>query len=177
MTPEMLAAATGARLERAAEFLPHIEAAMAEFGIDTPARQAAFLAQIGHESGGLRWLTELWGPTPAQQRYEGRADLGNIIVGDGFRYRGRGLIQITGCANYQRLGAALGVNLEDEPDQLAEPVLAARSAAWFWHTHRLNALADAGDFAAITRKINGGLNGLADRVARWEAGKAALDVA
>ena len=173
----MLASATGAKLARAVDFLPYIEAAMAEFGIDTPERQAAFLAQVGHESGGLHWLVELWGPTPAQERYEGRADLGNIMPGDGFRYRGRGLIQITGCANYQHAGAALGVELEDDPDALAELPLACRSAAWFWKSHGLNALADAGQFEAITRKINGGLNGQADRLARWDDAKEALGVA
>lgn len=177
MTPEMLAAATGARLDRASQFLPHIEAAMDEFGIDTPARQAAFLAQVGHESGGLHWLIELWGPTPAQQCYEGRADLGNIMPGDGFRYRGRGLIQITGCANYQQCGEALGVDLEGDPDALAQPELASRSAAWFWKSHGLNHLADVGDFQGITRKINGGLTGQAARVALWEHAKEALTVA
>ena len=99
MTPEELAQSTRATLDRAAEFLPIIESASVDFEINTPKRMAAFLAQVGHESGGLHWLTELWGPTPAQSRYEGRADLGNTQKDDGFKYRGRGLIQITGRSN------------------------------------------------------------------------------
>jgi putative chitinase len=99
--------------------------------------------------------------------------LGNTQPGDGFRYRGRGLIQITGRANYTECGAALGFDLEGEPEKLGEPELAARSAAWFWDSRSLNDLADNGDFMAITKRINGGLNGYADRVARFET---AMDV-
>lgn len=168
MTPQDLARATGARIDRATEWLPHIEAAMAERDISTPARQAAFLAQIGHESGGLHWVVELWGPTDAQRRYERRADLGNIEPGDGFKYRGRGLIQTTGRANYQAASDALGADLIDQPELLAQPILASRSAAWYWQQHGLNELADAGDFMAITRRINGGTNGYEDRLARYE---------
>lgn len=147
---------------------------MAEFGIDTPTRQAAFLAQIGHESGGLHWSVEIWGPTEAQRRYEGRRDLGNVQIGDGFRFRGRGLIQTTGRANYVATGKALGVDLIAKPELLALPELAARSAAWYWKSRNLNALADAGDFERITRKINGGLNGQAERIALWESARGAL---
>lgn len=147
---------------------------MAEFGIDTPARQAAFLAQTGHESGGFIYTREIWGPTPAQQRYEGRLDLGNTQLGDGFTYRGRGLIQITGRANYGACSRALGVDFVATPALLEAPAAAANSAAWFWSEHGLNALADSGDFKTITRRINGGVNGWDDRVARWERAKAAL---
>lgn len=174
MTPQDLARATGARIDRATEWLPHIEAAMAERDISTPARQAAFLAQIGHESGGLHWLVELWGPTEAQKRYEGRADLGNTQPGDGYRYRGRGLIQITGRANYQRVSTALMVDLVNEPERLGEPDLAARSAAWFWDSHGLNEVADMGAFETITKIINGGLNGQDERLALWEQAQETL---
>jgi putative chitinase len=174
MTPQDLARCTGARIDRATTFLLYIEAAMAEFEINTPGRQAAFLAQIGHESGGLHWLVELWGPTEAQLRYEGRADLGNTQPGDGYRYRGRGLIQITGRANYQRVSAALMVDLVNEPERLGEPELAARSAAWFWESHGLNEVADIGAFETITKIINGGLNGQSDRVALWEQAQGVL---
>jgi putative chitinase len=101
ITAEQLARATGAQISRAKEFLPHISAAMQQYDITTPARQCAFLAQIGHESGGLRYTKELWGPTPVQMRYEGRLELGNTEPGDGRRFMGRGLIQITGRANYR----------------------------------------------------------------------------
>ncbi len=174
MTPQDLARCTGARIDRATEWLPCIEAAMEEFDITTPERQAAFLAQIGHESGGLHWTTELWGPTIAQQHYEGRADLGNTQPGDGFRFRGRGLIQTTGRANYVKTGEALGVDLIAQPELLAQPELAARSAAWFWRAHGLNELADAGDFMRVTRRINGGTNGYEDRLALFEGAKEVL---
>lgn len=168
-------------------------ATWAEFGIETPTRQAAWLAQIGHESGGFIYTRELWGPTPAQQRYErdfnsawppaSKTDrnqkpyeLGNLHPGDGKRYMGRGLIQVTGRANYRACGAALGVDLEASPELLQGDVLAARSAGWFWQRKNLNALADAGDFVTLTRRINGGTNGLADRQQRWERAKRALGV-
>lgn len=174
MTPHQLAQATGARIDRATEWLPAIEAAMTEYEINTPARQAAFLAQIGHESGGLHWVVEIWGPTDAQRRYEGRADLGNTQPGDGFKFKGRGLIQVTGRANYTAAGKALGVDLLADPTRLAEPTLACRSAAWFWRAHGCNELADAGDFLRITRKINGGTNGLKQRLALFDAAREAL---
>lgn len=174
MTPQQLAQCTGARIDRAREFLPHIEAAMAEFDINTPARQAAFLAQIGHESGGLHWLVEIWGPSIAQAHYEGRADLGNTQPGDGFKFKGRGLLQTTGRANYQRTGDALGVDLLTDPTLLATPELAARSAGWYWREHGLNALADAGNFMLVTRRINGGTNGLEERTALFDVAKTVL---
>jgi len=174
MTPEQLAQATGATVARATEFLPIIECASADFDINTPDRLAAFLAQVGHESGGMHWLTELWGPDAAQDGYEGRADLGNTEEGDGFRYRGRGLIQITGRANYQKVSDALATDFVGDPDQLAQPEYAVRSAMWFWQSHGLNELADAREFETITRRINGGLNGEADRLALYEQAKAVL---
>jgi putative chitinase len=174
MTPQEIVAATGARIDRARTFQPFLEDAMHEFQINTPARQAAFLAQIGHESGGLHWLIEIWGPTESQRRYEMRYDLGNIAPGDGFKFRGRGLMQTTGRANYKATGEALGVDLIADPDKLSDPGLACRSAGWFWKSRGLNELADAGEFEKITRRINGGLNGYADRLGLYEAGKAAL---
>jgi putative chitinase len=182
MDPATLAVCTGATLPRALAFAPLIDQAMAEFAVDAPSRQAAFLAQIGHESEGLHWLVEIWGPTDAQRRYEGRRDLGNVGQGDGYRYRGRGLIQVTGRANYRQAGQALGLDLEGQPELLAQPELAARSAAWWWKQHGLNELADAtsgdaGAFERITRVMNGGTNGLADRIARWDLAKNALGVA
>ena len=176
----MLVACTGARIDRATTFLPFITAAMAEFGIDTPRRQAAFLAQVGHESGGLRWLLELWGPTTAQRTYEppGKKskELGNVKHGDGLRYRGRGLIQVTGRANFRACGLALGIDFETFPELLSEPVSAARSAGWFWASRQLNRYADKGDFTTLTRRINGGLTHLDQRVALWGAAKLALGV-
>lgn len=148
--------------------------AMAKYEINTPARAAAFLAQVGHESGQLRYMREIWGPTQAQARYEGRADLGNIQPGDGKRFMGRGLIQITGRANYGKAGAALGLPLLEQPELLESPAYAALSAAWWWKDHGLNELADASKFETITRRINGGLNGQDDRKALWEKAKQVL---
>lgn len=171
MNANELSRATGASLARAAAWLVHINSALSEFYIDTPARTSMFLAQIGHESGGLIFTTELWGPTPAQLGYEGRKDLGNTQPGDGFKYRGRGLIQITGRANYDHVGQAFLLDLLQNPSLLSTPALAARSAAWFWMRHGLNELADAGDFEQITRRINGGLNGYLKRVALLQSAK------
>ncbi|MPS27553.1 MAG: glycoside hydrolase family 19 protein [Alcaligenaceae bacterium] len=182
LTVQQIARCTGATLIRAAAWLPHLRVAMALCDVSTPARQAAFLAQIGHESGGLVYTTEIWGPTAAQRRYEGRRDLGNVQPGDGSRFRGHGLIQVTGRANHAAARDRLRVRLVDvavpdfeaQPELLAQPRWAALSAADFWASRDLNELADAGNFADITRRINGGLNGYGDRLAKWEAGKAAL---
>jgi len=167
MTPAELVA-MGVRADRANAFAGPLTVAMQEFHIDTPIRQAAFMAQVLHESGLLRWVKEVWGPTPAQSRYEGREDLGNTHIGDGFRYRGRGLIQTTGRDNYAATGRALGLDLLRYPESLESPLLAARSAAWWWESHGLNELADAGQTERISRRINGGTNGLADRLALYQ---------
>jgi putative chitinase len=180
--PEQLAAACGCNAQRAATWAAPLSEAMDAWGINTPARQAAFLAQIAHESGRLVYVRELWGPTPTQTRYEGRHDLGNLQPGDGFKYRGRGLIQVTGRANYIDARDGMRQHMPDVPDFEAEPELleqpkwAAHSAAHYWWTKGLNILADAGSFEAITRRINGGLNGQADRLALWGDAQAALGV-
>jgi len=151
--------------------------ALARYDIVTPLRICHFLAQVGHETGSLNYLEEIWGPTEAQRGYEGRRDLGNTQRGDGYRYRGRGLFQLTGRANYERFAQAVGrLEVVSNPDLVAQPELAVLSAAWFWgegnRTGRsLNALADADDLVGITRVINGGLNGLTDRLAYLERAK------
>lgn len=157
---------------RAALFLPFLNAAMDEYLIDTPKRQAAFLAQIAHESGSLRYVREI----ATGSAYEGRADLGNTEPGDGVKFRGRGLIQITGRANYKACSLALfgDVRLLKTPVLLEQPDNACRSAAWFWSDRGLNELADAGKFVTITRRINGGKNGLEDRQAYYARAKEAL---
>ncbi len=177
ITPGILAECTGATLARATSWVGPLEDAMAEFEINTPKRQAAFLAQIGHESGGLQWTKEIWGPTETQLRYEYRRDdLGNNEVGDGERFLGRGPIQITGRRNYARCGAALGLDLISDPDLLELAPAGSRAAGWFWRSHGLNELADMGDFARITLRVNGSLETLAPRMALWTKAKAALGV-
>ena len=159
---------------QAGVFVPALNVAMNKFAIVTRLRIAAFIAQVGHESGQLVYVREIWGPTPAQAKYEGRKDLGNTVAGDGFKYRGRGLIQITGRANYAACGEALALDLINQPELLEQPKTACLSAAWFWAVNGLNTLADAGDFEKITRRINGGLNGQADRLKLWSKATAVL---
>jgi len=159
---------------KAGVFAPALNTAMQHYQIVGVKRVAAFIAQTGHESGQLRWVREIWGPTDAQRGYEGRKDLGNTLAGDGRKYCGRGLIQITGRANYAACGEALGLDLINHPELLELPQHAAMSAAWFWKQKGLNDLADRDQFNTITRRINGGLNGLADRIALWEKARAVL---
>lgn len=174
MTPEQLQDATGCSAMRASVWADPIAQAMEKYQINTPMRQAAFLAQIAHESGRFLYVREIWGPTSAQNGYEGRKDLGNTEPGDGFRFRGRGLIQITGRANYTSLGKQLGLDLVNRPELLELPLNAAMSAGLFWSTRKLNDLADKGDIIGITRKVNGGTNGLADRQQIYDQAKKAL---
>lgn len=148
-------------------FVPVLNAAMGHYQIVGTKRVAAFIAQIGHESGQLKYVKEIWGPTAAQAKYEGRKDLGNTVAGDGSKYRGRGLIQITGRANYMACGEALSLDLIKQPELLEKPQHACMSAAWFWATKGLSTLADAGQFDKITQRINGGQNGAADRQALY----------
>lgn len=144
----------------AARFFAPLLAGMQVAQIDTPLRQAHFLAQIGHESGELRYTEEI----ASGAAYENRKDLGNTQPGDGKRFKGRGLIQVTGRANYQLFGKAIGIDLLAKPECVAtDPRLAVDASTWFWNAHNLNRLADADDIMSITKRINGGTNGLADR--------------
>jgi putative chitinase len=168
---------------RRSELLPVLLAAATEFAITTPPRLAAFLAQLAHESGQFRFMEELWGPTAAQRRYEPACTLatrlGNTDAGDGKRFKGRGPIQITGRANYRRYGDLLGIDLLADPDRAASPDPAFRIAALFWAKNGLNELADRATstaFQQITRRINGGLNGIADREAFYRRACTVLGV-
>lgn len=181
MDAARLAQAAGIHIDRAALWAPHMDACIDYAGLDTRERLAAFVAQVGHESGGFRYVREIWGPTPAQRRYEGRKDLGNTQPGDGQRYMGRGLIQITGRHNYRLLTHRLQPqgcpDFEAEPSALESPKWAALSAADYWAAHNLNRFCTPGkvEFKALTRAINGGFNGLNDRLARYERAFAALE--
>jgi putative chitinase len=170
ITAQQLAKIFGCQIAKATQWVSHINHAMEKFGIDTPMRHAHFLAQIGHESGRLRYVREL----ASGKAYEGRKDLGNTQPGDGVKYKGRGLIQITGRANYQSLSDSLGVDFVKVPEFLEKPEHAAMSAAWFWHTRKLNDLADQDLLTRVTKKVNGGLNGLEDRRAILEIAKQEL---
>lgn len=139
-----------------------------QFQMNTPLRMCHFLAQVLHESGKFRYTAEIWGPTPAQNGYEGRKDLGNTQPGDGFRFRGRGWIQLTGRTNYQIVSADLKQDFVTNPDLVGQYPWAAVIAGWYWNKHGLNAFADTDDITTITKRINGGLNGFDDRKA-WLA--------
>lgn len=134
------------------------------FGIlDRPERLTEWVGECGHETMGWRHLREIWGPTPAQRRYEGRRDLGNSQPGDGRRFLGRGCIHLTGRANYARAARETGLPLLDQPELLEQPAHAVLAGCLYWRWHDLNGLADRGLSDTITRRINGGLNGLEDR--------------
>jgi predicted chitinase len=162
-------------------YLPFLNHAMNMYNISTTLRQAAFLAQIAHESGELKFWEEIWGPTAAQKRYEPPSDLatrlGNTQPGDGKRYRGRGPIQITGRFNYRKYGQLLAVDLEGNPDLAATTQIGFETAGQFWKLNGLNELADVQDFTSITKRINGGLNGLASRQKYYDRAKQVLGVA
>lgn len=204
MTLQQIATGTGATLARAKLWQSAINVACLKFDISTPLRQAAFLSQIGVESAHLtalvenlnyseQALLEIWPDhfTPAQAAEFGRTTthpanqeaianlayggrMGNTEAGDGWRYIGRGLIQLTGRANYHAAGLALGLPLEADPERAALPDEAALTAAWYWHQHGCNALADNRMIVAITRAVNGGTNGLEERQRLFAAASAEL---
>ena len=165
-TEPMLMAATNGNHDLVALYSIPLDSAGRRFDIVTPPRRAMFLAQVAHESGGLLYTEEIWGPTETQLRYEGRLDLGNTVSGDGSKFRGHGLIQITGRANHlacaeffdlQGFGPTALINW------MRSPQGASLSAAWFWMKHGCNEIADSGDFVALTRRINGRMNGYLQR--------------
>ncbi|HYP52127.1 MAG TPA: peptidoglycan-binding protein [Pyrinomonadaceae bacterium] len=165
------------KADKRALYYPFLVAAMVEFDITTPLRIAAFVAQLAHESAEFRFMEEIWGPTAAQKRYEGRKDLGNTQPGDGFRFKGRGPIQITGRANYTKYGNLLGIDLVANPALAATPEVGFRTAGLYWKMNNCNALADQQRFVAITKAINGGTNGLQDREKYYDRAKRVLGIA
>lgn len=130
--------------------------------VTTHQRLCHFLAQAAHETDGFRTLEEYGGPAYFL-RYEGRRDLGNTQAGDGIRYYGRGIFQLTGRANYRRFGQLLGIDLEAEPERAKEPATSLRVAFAYWSERAINPAADADDIERVTRLINGGRNGLGER--------------
>lgn len=138
-----------------AVFAPTLDA----YEIDTKLRIAHFMGQVTHECAGFRTTEEF----ASGAAYEGRRDLGNIQPGDGKRYKGRGLIQLTGRANYRDIGGKLDLPLEDNPELAAEPATSLKIACEYWNTRKINSAADRDDLIKATRLVNGGLNGLEDR--------------
>lgn len=157
---QLRTAMPGATLANCEKFLNPLNVTMQKYGITTPLRQAHFLCQIAWESGQLRYTEEIASGAAYDTGAKAKA-LGNTLQkdGDGQRYKGRGLIQITGRANYKRYGAYIGKDMEDLQQKnwllLKEPDLACDSAGWFWQTHGLNAKADRDEHTNITKVING----------------------
>jgi putative chitinase len=150
-----------------ADYLPFIQQAMTEFEITSYLRETAFLAQLAHESAELRYMEEI----ASGAAYEGRKDLGNTQPGDGKRYKGRGPIQLTGRANYTKYGTLLGLDLVNDPTIAATKEVGFRIAGQFWQLNGLNELADQQQFKLITKRINGGYNGLDDRIKYYQRAK------
>ena len=164
---------TNATQAQADRYFQHLVTQMAANQINTGLRMAHFLAQLGHESGDLRFSEEI----ASGDAYEGRIDLGNTQAGDGRRFKGRGLIQLTGRANYTAYGNARQRDFVSGTNNLlisTDPNLAVDASCWFWTTHGLSTMADADNLNGITRRINGGLNGLADRSAHLQRAKCLL---
>lgn len=160
LTIEQLIECTPHGVDRCEIFYSHLCLAMGEFDIISPRRVAAFLAQVLHESGSFRYVREI----ADGSAYEGRADLGNTSPGDGVKFKGRGLLQVTGKSNYRECGLALGLDLIASPELLERAENACRSAGWYWSSRKLNQFADTDAFGALTKAINGGYNGLDDRL-------------
>jgi len=210
LTPKIIQAGCGASTASAATWVSPIQAACDRFQINTPLRQAAFLSQIGVESARLTALSEnlnysaagllssfpthfdaadaqVYARKPqmiANRVYAGRTGNGDESSGDGWAFRGRGLIDITFRDNYSECGTGIGLLLAEQPDLLLQPANAALSAAWYWSYRQLNALADAGNFLGISKSINlgsaaagGTPNGYSQRLALYGAAKIALGLA
>jgi len=148
----------------------HFDRLAREQGITTRLRVCHFLAQAAHETDGFRTLRE-YGSPAFFNRYEGRRDLGNTQAGDGIRYHGRGIFQLTGRGNYRRFGAILGVDLEAEPELAEAPDISLAVAVAYWRERKINTAADADDVAGVTKLINGGRNGLAERARLLDVAK------
>jgi putative chitinase len=141
-----------------------------EYDINTRLRIAHFMGQVTHECAGFRTTEEF----ASGRAYNGRADLGNTEPGDGPRYKGRGLLQLTGRDNYRRIGKLLGLPLEEEPIRAAEPLVSLRIACVYWTTRKINKPCDADDLMRVTKLVNGGHNGLDDRRIYYRKAKLAL---
>ena len=165
---------SGARAEAQSRIVGAISAAFSptldHYEINTKLRIAHFMGQVTHECAGFRTTEEF----ASGAAYEGRRDLGNTQKGDGRRFKGRGLIQLTGRANYRKIGAILDLPLEDNPGLAAEPVTSLKIACEYWNTRKINSAADGDDLIKATRLVNGGLNGLEDRSQYLRKAKTAI---
>lgn len=155
ITPEELA-----RMNLPTEYTAPLNDAMTKAGIDNPVRQAAFISQITVESASFATFEEY----ASGAAYEGRADLGNTQPGDGVRFKGRGAIQVTGRHNYESVSAFMGVDFVNHPELMEQPEYAFGTAAWYWQSRNLNAVAETAGIEQVSRAVNGGTNGLPQRI-------------
>lgn len=163
----LLQIAPHANLTYVDDLAKYLNVYMPQYEVNTFLRICHFIAQCAHESDGFKTMTEY----ASGKEYEGRKNLGNVNPGDGPRYKGRGIIQLTGRANYRQVGAHLGLDLENHPELAETPEVAVRTALEFWKTKGLNVYADRDDIHTITLRVNGGTNGLASRIAYLAAAK------
>jgi putative chitinase len=164
----VLPLAAASKIER---YFEPLKAGMVKYGITTPLQMAHYIAQLGHESMSFLYTEEL----ASGAAYEGRKDLGNKVAGDGQRFKGRGLIQLTGRANYTAYSKFTGIDYLSDPTRLStDPMVAVDVSCWFWKDHGLAALAERDDVKAVTKRINGGYNGLDDRMQNLRRAKAVL---
>lgn len=171
ITKEMLRKlAPTAKEEIISHLAENLDDQLAKYNIDNYLRVCHFLAQAAHESASFRTLEEY----ASGAAYEGRKDLGNVNPGDGKRYKGRGIFQLTGRANYRTYGQKLGYDLEGNPDLAKDPLISIKTACEYWNSRKLSELADKDDVRGITKKINGGFNGLDDRIQYLQKAKAII---
>lgn len=175
---QLKAISPGTPVERLKTFLPFLNKYLPEYGIDTPIEVASFLAQVLHESGGFKYMKEIWGPTKAQSGYEGRKDLGNIYPGDGKKFMGRGPIQITGRTNYAWISKKIfgDDTLERNPELLSTPEYGIVSSCLYWKSRNMDAIDDDDSIREETKKVNGAYNGLDQRQHYFDRAKAVLGI-
>lgn len=168
----------GTPIDVCEKFVPFINKYCPQYNIDNPIELCSFLSQVLHESGGFKWMREIWGPTKAQLGYEGRNDLGNTVAGDGKKFMGRGPLQITGRNNYTRMSKDMfgDERLLNTPEILAQPEYGIWSACIYWKWRNLDAVDDDNSIERETKLVNGGYNGLDDRKAYFERAKKELSL-
>lgn len=180
LTAQLLASLMQCPVSRAEPFIDSCNFMLDQYDISTSLRLAHLCAQYGHETGGLLYMRELWGPTSQQAKYDPpnalATSLGNTSKGDGYTFRGAGWCQLTGRANFQRASNDLCIDFVAKPDEVATSEFAPVVGGLFWQWGNINAAADRDDVQAVTRKINGGLTGLADREARLAKCKTILGI-
>jgi len=162
--------AVNTKLSRLELFYPFLIKYMTQYEIDSKGRISAFIAQVLHESGGFRYTSEI----ASGKAYENRKDLGNAKAGDGVRFKGRGLIQITGRSNYAKISVSTGIDFLNHPELLETIENATMSACWWWNSRGLNKYADLGKFNDITKIINGGYNGMEERQKYYDLARKVL---